>query len=120
MARYDDLNTGMIAYSSFIGCVILLVLILLGRALCYAWVENEDDRKLAKASYEASDATISEQLSQLADYQRVKPATEETDEQDSTAAESDAAGEPAERLVIPIERARDLLLKEMAAPAPDA
>lgn len=107
MARYDDLNTGAIAYTTFVGSVLLLIIILLGRALCYSLVESEDERKLADARYTASDNEISEQLSILADYKKeqveVAPAEEGSDTPPTTE----------EKLIIPIDDAKAIILKEL-------
>ena len=114
MARYDDLNTTAIAYTTFISSIILLLIILLGRALCYTWIESEDERKLANARYVTSDAAISDQKAMLDGYRKVQielpaPPPEE---------DADPQGEPEivieERVHIPIDKARELLLKELA------
>ncbi|MEZ6151380.1 MAG: hypothetical protein R3C09_14765 [Pirellulaceae bacterium] len=72
MARYDDLSTGPIAYAAFVSTVILLVVILLVRALCYSWVESEDAKRLVDARYVASDAEIARQKSEIANYAKVQ------------------------------------------------
>ncbi|MEZ6138190.1 MAG: hypothetical protein R3C53_25175 [Pirellulaceae bacterium] len=129
MARYDDLDTTTIAYTTFVSCILLLIIILLGRALCYAWIEAEDDRKLANARYESSDQLIREQKAKLAMYEKVQvevpPAPNATtdggagDAANADPAESDAGKdkEPEivteERLRIPIDQAKALLLKEL-------
>ncbi len=105
MARYDDLNTTAIAYATFVGAIVLLVLILLGRALCYSWVESEDEHKLANAHYEVSDTKISEQKSLLGGYHKVQVEIGE--------ATKDKPAETKQVLHIPIERAKELLLGEM-------
>ena len=103
MARYDDLNTGAIAYTAFISTVILLIVILLGRALCYALVVGEMERKTANAVYSGSDDEISEQKSILSGYYLeevpvVTEAGEETTE---------------ERLRIPVEEAKKLVFEDL-------
>ncbi len=113
MARYDDLNTNAIAYTTFVSAIILLLLILLGRALCYTWIEAEDEHKLADAHYVSSDQEISEQKQVLTGYKKVQvelpPAPGETDPQ----AEPQVLTE--ERVHIPIQRAESLLLEELAS-----
>lgn len=109
MARYDDLNTGAIAYATFVSSVLLLVIILLVRALCYSWVEAEDARKLSEAHYYSADRMISEQKATLSGY---KKETVEVPAEDG----ADAQAEPVstERLLIPIDRAKELILEEYA------
>ena len=107
MAHYDDLKTGAIAYAAFVSTVILLVIILLVRALCYSWVEAEDAKKLTKSSYVAADMEIARQKTQIANYAKIQvPAVS------SQAVAADAAPEMEDQLHIPVSRARELLLKE--------
>lgn len=114
--RYDDLHTGTIAYATLVSCIVLLVTILGVRALCCAWVEGEEERKMADAHYVSSDQTISEQKARLAGYQKqmveVIPTGPAATEGESTEA---AAPKMEERIHIPIQRAKDLLMKEMVA-----
>lgn len=111
MARYDDLNTGPIAYAAFVSSVLLLVIILLVRALCYSWVEAEDEKKLAAAHYSSADSEIVAQKARISRYgkQSVVVAPPE--------GQAPEGGEPMEvqRLVIPVERAKDMLLKDLKA-----
>lgn len=110
MAHYDDLKTGAIAYAAFVSTVILLVIILLVRALCYGLLDAEDTKKLANASYVAADKEIARQKAQIASYAKVQiPAVS-----DQTAA-ADAAPKMEDQLHIPVARARELLLKEWNA-----
>ena len=113
MARYDDLDTGSSAYATFVSSVLLLVIILLIRALCCSWVEGEDIRKLADAHYTSSDNTISQQKVRISGYEKVM--VEVAPPSDPEAGE-DQPQEPVmeERLHIPVERAKELLLKELA------
>ncbi len=109
MARYDDLNTTAIAYTTFISSIVLVIIILLGRALCYAWMETEDQRKLTNASYEVSDRMIGEQKALLSGYSTMQvelPAIEGADPK--------APPQFEERVRIPIEKAKELLLKDLA------
>lgn len=110
MARYDDLNTTAIAYTTFISSIVLVIIILLGRASCYAWIETEDQRKLSGASYEVSDRMIGEQKALLNGYSRIKvelPPVEGADPATPPQFE--------ERVRIPIEKAKELLLKDFAS-----
>ncbi|MEZ6081099.1 MAG: hypothetical protein R3C56_37175 [Pirellulaceae bacterium] len=72
MARYDDLNTGPIAYAAFVSSVMLLVTILLVRALNYSWVEAQESKRLADAHFVDSDAEIARQKSEIANYAKVQ------------------------------------------------
>jgi hypothetical protein len=107
MARYDDLSTGPIAYAAFVSTVILLVVILLTRALCYSYVDSEDAIKLTNAHYVESDAEIARQKARIATYAKVEVpvAAAEGDQ-------PDAAPKMEERLHIPVARAEQILLKD--------
>ena len=114
MARYDDLKTGPIAYAAFASTVILLVVILLVRALCYSWVESEDAKRLADAHYVGSDAEIARQKSEIASYAKVQvPAV--------VAEGAQAGAEPPmeDRLHIPVAVAEELLLQDWSATQAD-
>lgn len=115
MAHYDDLKTGAIAYAAFVSTVILLVVILLVRALCFSWVEAEDAKKLTRSSYVAADAEIARQKSQIANYAKIQvPVVSDA------AASADAAPKMEDQLHIPVARARELLIKEWGAAEADA
>lgn len=109
MAHYDDLKTGAIAYAAFVSTIILLVVILLVRALCYSWVEAENAKKLTSSSYVAADKEIARQKSQIANYTKIQvPAMSDQ------AAATGAAPQMEDQLHIPVTRAQELLLKEWA------
>ena len=110
MARYDDLSTGPIAYAAFVSTIILVVIILLVRALCYSWVEAEDSRKLVDSHYTTSDNTIAEQKARIADYGKALVEVPAPEGSDPSAAPSQE-----ERLRIPVARAKEILLKDWAA-----
>lgn len=103
MARYDDLHTGTIAYATFLSSIVLIVIILLIRALCYYWVEGEEARKLADAHYVTSDQEISDQKAMLDGYQKVKI---------EIPAMGDVEAKTEERIHIPLSRAKELLIEE--------
>lgn len=121
MARYDDLSTGPIAYAAFVSTVLLLVLILLFRALCYSYVEAEDVKKLVDSHYMTSDAEIARQKSQISNYAKVEVAVAAPESgaagAPSESAASDAQPKMEERLHIPVARAEELLLKDWAKEA---
>ena len=107
--RYDDLNTGMIAYATFVSTILLLVIILLIRALCFYWVEGEEQRKLADAHYVQSDTEIARQKAVISEYGKATVEVAPTgDGADGQAAEPTTE----ERIHIPVDRAKELLLEE--------
>ncbi len=109
MPHYDDLKTGAIAYAAFVSTVILLVIILLVRALCYGLVEAEESRKLTNASYVSADKEIARQKAQVSNFAKVQvPAAS------GQPAAADEAPKMEDQLHIPVARARQLLLKEWA------
>lgn len=110
MARYDDLSTGPIAYAAFVSTVIFVVIVLLIRALCYSWVEAEDDRKLANAHYTQADSAIAAQKARLSSYGKNVVEIPAADSSDPNAAPTQQ-----ERLQIPVSRAAEILLQDWAA-----
>ncbi len=119
MARYDDLNTTAIAYTTFISCVILLIIIFVVQALCFGWLEHHEQLKVANESFTASDEIIAAQRKSLEGYRWVKVPAPLAPGQ-----KPPEAGQPVpmiEKLQIPLERATELLLKEAnAATAPQS
>ena len=116
MARYDDLNTNAIGYATFVSTVLLLLIILLVRALCYYWVDGESDRKLADAHYVEADQEISAQKAVVSSYEKV---TVEVPPPPAPEGEEPASMQPVEeeRIRIPVARAKDILIKELAGEA---
>jgi hypothetical protein len=122
MARYDDLNTRTIGYLTFISSVLLVVTILLLQALCYNWIDWQEETKLTKQSYQSSDDVIQAQKASLQSYGKVQ--VEVPVEPPSNGAEGgNALAAPAaqmkteERVHIPIDRAKALLLEELKSNA---
>ena len=109
MARYDDLDTSAIAYATFLACILLLLIILLVRALCFYWVEGESDRKLSTSHYVSADEEIREQKLQISGYGK------ELVEVVATEGEEVAEPQFDERIQIPVEKAKDILLKELTS-----
>ena len=72
MARYDDLNTKTIGYLTFISAILLAVTILLLQALCYNWIDWQEETKLTKQSYTSSDEMIAAQKASLSGYGKVQ------------------------------------------------
>jgi len=108
MARYDDLNTKMIAYAAVLSVVILVIILQGTQALCYNMVNSEDAAKESKKSDSALEAK-SEQLSSLDGFKRV-------DVIDEAAPQPKKGQEPAKKKVIhiPIDQAVKLILKDLA------
>ena len=114
MARYDDLDTGAIAYATFLSCILLILIILLVRALCFYWVEGENDRKLADAHYVSADQVISEQKAQISGY-----GVAEVEVAAPADSQEPAAPKLEERIHIPVEKAKELLLNELGTADPE-
>ncbi len=106
MARYDDLNTNMIAYAALVSCLLLVAILQGTQALCYNLTNAEAERKLSKSEYTTSNDIISEQKKSISGYQRVALPPELGPDG------KPVAGEAKTRLQIPIDQAINLILKE--------
>ncbi len=110
MARYDDLNTKMIAYWAVLSIVILIITLQGTQALCYNMMNSlETDRWGSELMTPAK--AKSEQLTSLEGYRAERVIDE--------AAPPPKKGEkPAtkEVLYIPISEAQKLIVKELASP----
>lgn len=112
MARYDDLNTKMIAYAAVLSIVVLVIILQGTQALCYNMVNSVDSVKESNKSDRAMVAK-SEQLNALNGFKRALVIDE--------AAEPPKKGEPQAMkkvIRIPIEDAQKLIIREMAIPDP--
>lgn len=115
MARYDDLNTKMIAYAAVLSVVILVIVLQLTQALSYNMVNFETSVKEANKSDRAYEAKR-EQLDSLNGFDRVSVIDE--------SAPPPGKGEemPTKEVIrIPVEEAQTIILKELsnqANPAP--
>lgn len=116
LARYDDLNTGAIAYATLVSCIVLLIVILLVRALCCAWVEGEEQRKTLNAHYYTSDTEISEQKARVSGYGTETLEIMLPPGPDGT----QPAPQEVERIHIPVEKAKEVLMQELAIAEPNA
>ena len=108
MARYDDLNTKMIAYSAVLSVVILVIILQGTQALCYTMMNSVDAKKESNKSDHAM-AAKREQLNALNGFKRVSVIDE--------AAEPPKKGEEAAMkkvIRIPVEDAQKLIIKELA------
>jgi hypothetical protein len=111
MARYDDLNTRMIAYATVLSVVILVIILQGTQALCYTMVNYERARKDTKI-IDAATTIKSEQLESLNGFKRVEVVDE--------AAELPKKGEaqPMKKVIrIPVGDAQKLILKELSPAA---
>jgi hypothetical protein len=114
MARYDDLNTKMIAYATVLSVVILVIVLQGTQALCYSMLNYERSRKDTKI-IDAATTMKSEQLQSLSGLAK---RVEVIDESAPPAKKGEL---PAVKKVIqiPIEEAQKLILKELGS-APGA
>lgn len=108
MARYDDLNSTAIGYATLVSTILLLIIILLVRSLCYYWVEGEADRKLADTHYVEADAEIGDQRARLSGYGKEMVTI-------TVGEGTEAKAEEVERLHIPLADAQRLLLGELSS-----
>ena len=119
MARYDDLNTSTLGYLTFMSVILLIVTVLLLQALCYNWIDWQEDGKLLKQSYIQSDAILEAQKTSLTKYEKAEV---EVPIKLPPGAPKDApATEKQNRNYIPVERAEAILLEQIKAkgkPAP--
>ncbi|MCU0711144.1 MAG: hypothetical protein MUC43_03730 [Pirellula sp.] len=102
MARYDDLNTKMIAYATVLSIVVLVIVLQGLQALTYALVNSEDARKIGSKS-DAGAVAKGEQLASLDGYKKLQVP-------DETSATPNATKEIFQ---IPISEAKKLVLQEM-------
>lgn len=109
MARYDDLNTKMIAYWAILSIIILIVLLQLLQALCYNMVTWTDE-KAGRVGTELDKPAIAqrEQLDSLSGYKKERVIDE--------SASPEKGEEPVKKdvIYIPIDRAQEIILKELA------
>ncbi len=110
MARYDDLNTNMIAYAAVLSIVVLVLVLQGTQALCYNMVTWTDER-VDKTGTEADKPLKikSEQLKSLTGYKKESVI-------DETAPPPEKGQQPKMKdvIYIPITEAQKLILKEMA------
>jgi hypothetical protein len=112
MARYDDLNTKMIAYWAVLSVIILVIILQGTQALCYNMITSADSKRIG-SEVDRPSKTKREQLGSLDGYRKEKVLDE--------AAPPPAKGQdPAtkEVIYIPVEEAQKIILKELAAPKP--
>lgn len=106
MARYDDLNTSIIAYSAILSSFVLLAIILAVLALSYGMESAQLRAKTENAEYVDAEAVQREQREsingsiQWVQVPAINPEGEGAD------------AEPTKRLQIPIDRAIELTIKK--------
>jgi hypothetical protein len=106
MARYDDLNTSTIGYSTVFSALLLIVIIFSIQGLSYYWENSEVERKKGMTEYTSALKVLDEQRSSLAKYEWVEvPAPEP--------APGEVAKPATKRLQIPLTRAKELILQEL-------
>lgn len=112
MARYDDLNTKMIAYSAVLSIVVLVLVLQGTQALCYNMVNWVDSKRIGSEADKPAEYR-SEQLKSLQGYGKAKVV-------DESAPPPEKGQEPAMKDVfhIPVTQAEQLILKEYRTVAP--
>lgn len=107
MARYDDLNTKGIAYTTVLSVVILVIILQGTQALCYNMLNYEGSRKDTK-QIDAATVEKSEQLLSLSGFKRVEVI-------DEAAPPAKKGESPVMKKVIriPVIDAQRLILKEL-------
>lgn len=101
MARYDDLNTNMIAYATVLSTVVLVLVLQGVQALTNGMIQSEDERKVSIASSEPTEVKNA-QLARLQGYTK------------SNIADPAVEGSTKEVFTIPINEAESLVLKQFA------
>ena len=101
MARYDDLNTNMIAYATVLSTVVLVLVLQGVQALTNGMLQSEDERKLSVSSTEPTDVKNA-QLARLQGFTK------------ATVADPNVEGATMEVFTIPIEQAEKLVLEQFA------
>ncbi|MFN7731403.1 MAG: hypothetical protein ACK5OB_05850 [Pirellula sp.] len=111
MARYDDLNTKMIAYSAILSIVVLVLVLQGTQALCYNMVNWVDSKRTGSEADKPAEYR-SEQLKALQGYGKARVLDESV--------ELKKGQEPAMKDVfhIPVPQAEQLILKEYRTVAP--
>ena len=107
MARYDDLNTRMIAYATVLSVVILIIILQGTQALCYTMVNFERERKDTKI-IDAASTIKSEQLESLNGFNRVEVV-------DEAAESKKGEAQPMKKVIrIPVSDAQKIILKDFS------
>ena len=112
MARYDDLNTKMIAYWAVLSIVILVLILQGTQALCYNMV-NAVDANRDGSEADAPAKVKSEQLNSLTGYKK------ETVLDDAAPPAEKGQPDPTKEVIrIPLEKAQEILMKELSSRSP--
>jgi hypothetical protein len=129
MARYDDLNTSIIAYSTVLSSLLLVAIILGVYALAATMASTSRERREEQYEYVTSETTQREQLASInGSIEWIFDSVEEEPENQENATPAVSADgttdaipettdgmvdEPTERLQIPIKRAMQLTLERL-------
>lgn len=111
MARYDDLNTKMIAYWAVLSIVILVLILQGTQALCYNMIHWTDARR-TDPPMDTPTRLKSEQLQSLAGYRK------ETVIDDGAEVKDGQELPKKEVIYIPLEKAQEILMKELSSSNP--
>ena len=95
MERYNDLNTLKIAVVGLLGALITLAIVLALQVLYYSAANQQFDRKVIQAPTTQSDTLLAEQAVKLTRY--------------------DWIDREKKKVMIPIDRAMELVVKELSA-----
>ena len=95
MERYNDLNTAKIAVVGFLGALITLAIVLALQVLYYSAASEQFERKVIQAPTTQSDTLVAEQAVKLTRY--------------------DWIDREKKKVMIPIDRAMELVVKELSA-----
>ena len=106
MARYDDLNTSIIGYASILSALLLVVIIVGVEGLSYQW-ENDEEARKESYEYTSSLEILDAQRKSMSKYEWVTVPAPEPEK----GKEKEKDGK---RLQIPVERAQELILKELS------
>ncbi len=113
MARYDDLNTSTLGYLTFMSVILLTITVLLLQALCYNWIDWQEESKLIKQSYKTSDAILETQKASLARYETVQVEVPIKADPSKPKDPKAPTTESVPRNFIPIDRAEAILLEQI-------
>lgn len=109
MARYDDLDTKGIAYTTVLSLVILVIILQGTQALCYNMLNYENYRKDTK-QIDAATVTKNEQLMSLNGYNRM-----EVVDESAPPAKKGESSVMKKVIQIPVIDAQKLILKELGS-----
>jgi hypothetical protein len=95
MERYNDLDTMKIAVVGLLGALLTLAIVLALQVLYYSAASEQFERKVVQAPTTQSDTLLAEQATKLTRYDWIDPGKK--------------------KVMIPIDRAMELVVKELSA-----